>query len=193
MVEHEASSLRLYTVHLRSLNPGKPYKTVPDPGQSPPTMPSNPPSGSPPNPPTRHVVSVAIRATDGSGRILAVRRPLDDPDLPGLWGLPAGRIRPGVEPEAAVLRTGREKLGVELEDIGPLRSGTLLRTSYLLRMDLFEATLAAGARPEVPQSLEAVTQYTAWRWADPEILEPAAEEGSLCCRLYLGRPVDPPA
>jgi 8-oxo-dGTP diphosphatase len=156
-------------------------------------MPSNPPSSSSPDLPTRHVVSVAVRATDGSGRILAVRRPLDDPDLPGLWGLPAGRIHPGEELEAAVRRMGREKLGVELERLRSLRSGTLQRTSYRLQMGLFEATLAAGARPDVPQPVEGVTQYTDWRWADPGILEPAAEEGSLCCRLYLGRVVDPPA
>jgi len=39
----------------------------------------------------------------------------------------------------------REKLGVQFEDVGPLRSGTLQRTSYLFRMELFETTLAAGA------------------------------------------------
>ncbi|MFB6241066.1 MAG: NUDIX domain-containing protein, partial [Gemmatimonadota bacterium] len=50
--------------------------------------------------------------------VLAVRRPEDDEDLPGHWGLPAASLREDEEWEEAVLRTGPEKLGVTL-GVGP--------------------------------------------------------------------------
>ena len=50
--------------------------------------------------------------------MLAVRRPEDDEDLPGHWGLPAASLREEESWEEAVLRTGPEKLGLELA-VGP--------------------------------------------------------------------------
>ena len=65
--------------------------------------------------------SVAVVVRDGGGRFLAVRRP-DDPEDPlaGLWGLPAITLRDGEDERAAVVRAGREKLGVELAATGKL-------------------------------------------------------------------------
>lgn len=139
--------------------------------------------------PVRRVVSVAIHDEDDSGRILTVRRPPDDPDLPDAWGLPAGRIHAGEHALTAVRRTGRQKLGVELERIRSRRSGTLERPGYRLEMELFDAVLREG-EPSVPQPVEAMTQYTEWRWARPAVLKPAAAQGSLCCRLFLAGPPD---
>lgn len=125
-----------------------------------------------------------MRAPDQPGKVLAVLRPPDDPDLPDVWGLPAGRLAEGERPEEAARRLGREKLGVELDQVRVLRSGVADRTSYRLEMDLAGARLASG-RPEVPQPGTGTTQYVRWRWADPAVLRPAAEQGSLCCRLFL--------
>ena len=63
--------------------------------------------------PAKHSVAVVVRA--GGGRFLAVRRP-DDPEDPlaGLWGLPAITLRDGEDEQAAVVRAGRAKLGVQL-------------------------------------------------------------------------------
>lgn len=133
---------------------------------------------------TRRTVSLALAAPDGSGRVLAVLRPPDDPDLPGVWGLPAGRRREGEEAEAAARRAAREKLGVEAGDLRLRRSGALEREGYRLEMDLFEARIRGG-EPSVPQPAPEVTQYVEWRWAEPDVLEPAAARGSLCCRLFL--------
>jgi 8-oxo-dGTP diphosphatase len=129
-------------------------------------------------------VSLAIEAPDTSGRILAVRRPPDDPDLPDAWGLPAGRVRPEESLQAAAVRVGREKLGVEIEGVAPLRRGSTPRPDYRLEMDLVRARIASG-EPVVPQPGAGVTQYSAWRWADPGVLEAAAARGSLCCRLFF--------
>lgn len=129
-------------------------------------------------------ISFAIRAADGPTRILAVRRPPDDVDLPDAWGLPAGSLRAGELWEDAVRRAGREKLGVELEVGNVLEEGELERAGYTLHMRLYEAGIVAG-EPSVPQAAIDVTQYAALDWALPEAFEPAAEAGSLCCRLYL--------
>lgn len=129
-------------------------------------------------------ISFVIRHPDDAGKLLAVLRPPDDADLPDAWGLPAGRIRPGESPADAVRRAGREKLGVELEVGRELNRGSVQRAAYRLEMQLFEATIVRG-EPRVPQPHAEVTQYRAWRWARRDVLRPAADRGSLCCRLCL--------
>lgn len=135
--------------------------------------------------PVKRSVSFVIpRAADG-WRVLAVRRPPDDDELPDVWGLPAGSVREGESDAEAVLRAGREKLGVDL-GVGPLvREGETEREDYRLRMCLYQARIVRG-EPEVPQGVEGVTQYTDWGWVEDERLREAARRGSLCTRLYLG-------
>jgi ADP-ribose pyrophosphatase YjhB (NUDIX family) len=128
--------------------------------------------------------SIAVLVRSGPDRILVVRRPPDDEDLPDAWGLPAGSLRPGEEWEEAVRRAGKEKLGVRLHTEGLLREGELERGAYRLRMRLYGATIEEG-EPAVPQAVEGVTQYAAWEWAPPTRLAPAAAGGSLCSRLAL--------
>lgn len=119
-----------------------------------------------------------------TAEILTVRRPPDDEDLPGVWGLPAGSLRPGEGWEEAVVRAGREKLGVRLEPVLLLNEGSADRAAYRLHMRLYRARILEG-EPAVPQPVEGVTQYTAWRWAPPDRLREAADRGSLCSRLCL--------
>ena len=47
----------------------------------------------------------------------------------------------------------------------------------------YEAAIVSG-EPKCPQYGPG-TQYTAWKWADPKELIPAAQKGSLCTRLFL--------
>jgi ADP-ribose pyrophosphatase YjhB (NUDIX family) len=129
-------------------------------------------------------VSFVIEAADDPSRVLAVRRPPDDDDLPDAWGLPAGSLRAGESWQDAVLRAGREKLGVELEVGDVLEEGELERAGFTLHMRLYAARIAAG-EPHVPQPTPGVTQYAALEWATADRFEPAARAGSLCCRLYL--------
>lgn len=112
---------------------------------------------------------------EGPDGLLLVRRPDDDEDLPGVWGLPAVSLAAGESEEDAVRRAGRDKLGVELEPVKPAGSeGT---------MTDWEARILSG-RPEVPQP-GPHTQYTDLRFGEPSELVPAAREGSLCCRALL--------
>ena len=130
-------------------------------------------------------MSVAIFDPSDRNRILIVQRPQDDEDLPNVWGLPASSLRPGESFEDAVVRTGREKLGVELMVVRELNRGVTSRNDYTLEMRLYEAVISHG-EPRVPQPHEAVTQYQRWMWDAAERLREGAEAGSLCCGLMLG-------
>ena len=130
---------------------------------------------------TKNSVSVAIH--DDSGRVLVVLRPPDDDELPNLWGLPASSLRADEGWEDAVRRTAREKLGVEVEVGRELCRGSTDRANYRLDMRLFEAHIVSGT-PTVRDDVEGVTHYADWKWGTADMLQPAADRGSLCCRLY---------
>ena len=134
--------------------------------------------------PLRQSAALAIRSPEHPGRVLIVRRPDDDADLPGAWGLPAATLRNGEDSEAAGVRAAAGKLGVRVQIRGELNRGRIERRAYVLEMALLEAVIESGT-PMVPQSGEDVTQYTDWRWGASEDLIPAAEKGSLCSRLYI--------
>ena len=143
----------------------------------------------------RESEGVRRRAGCGDGAPwLLVRRPDDDEDLPGVWGLPAGTLAPDELPEDLVRRIGREKLGVTIEPGAAVAKGTTVRATYDLEMDLWTATIVAGdpdvaGEPDVadpgPGGRVAITRYAEWKWGDPAALEDGARAGSLCCRLGL--------
>jgi 8-oxo-dGTP diphosphatase len=121
-------------------------------------------------------ISLVIDGPDG---VLLVRRPDDDASLPGLWGLPAVSLREDESEHDAVLRAGRDKLGVEVEPVEPLGAdegdGVAMRD--------WSVRIVAG-EPEVPQPRDG-TQYVGLRWGEPPELVPAARAGSLCARVLL--------
>ena len=109
--------------------------------------------------PRRPAIALVIEESVASGprgtagallRWLLVRRPEDDPDLPGVWGLPAGSHAEGETDEALVRRIGREKLGVETADLGRLCEGHLERPGYRLEMRLHAARNRCGRAPCAP-------------------------------------------
>ena len=134
--------------------------------------------------PQKESVAIVIRNPEKDNSVLAVLRPPTDEDLPNGWGLPAASLRPGESWEAAIRRLGLEKLGVQLKVGEELQRGTTERRNYRLQMRLYEAFIEKG-HPFVPQPDDAVTQYAKWKWGNAEDLQPAAQRGSLCCKLYL--------
>lgn len=134
--------------------------------------------------PVKDSVALVIREGAPGRRVLAVLRPPDDEDLPDVWGLPAASLRAGESWEAAVRRAAREKLRVEVEPGHVLGEGRAERPRFTLRMRLYEARIASG-RPRIGGARAGTTRYVAWAWAEPSALEPAAERGSLCARLFL--------
>ena len=121
------------------------------------------------------------------GLVVLVRRPEQDDEFPGMWGLPAASCLAGETPLQTAQRAGLQKLGAQVEVGAVLASGEQQRSEYTLEMILYRARLAGGeprlgAHDGNPGGL---TFYTHWRWGRPEELRESAENGSLCSRLLL--------
>lgn len=134
--------------------------------------------------PEKESVAVVIRNPAQPEQVLTVLRPEDDDDLPNVWGLPAATLRPGEDWEHAVRRIGLEKLGVQVKVGDELQRGSVERRNYRLQMRLYEALIEKGT-PYVPQPDTEFTQYRRWKWGTGQDLQPAAQRGSLCCKLFL--------
>jgi predicted TIM-barrel fold metal-dependent hydrolase len=130
-------------------------------------------------------VAVVVRGPE-AGTFLVVKRPDDPADpLAGVWGLPAVTLTDSEDEQAAVVRAGRDKLGVELTAGRRLGQASVDRGYYLLILADYEAAIAGGT-PSVPQPDASVTQYVDWRYtADLAVLAEAAARGSLCARIFL--------
>jgi 8-oxo-dGTP diphosphatase len=118
----------------------------------------------------KHSVALAIFKDD---QIFAIRRPQDDDELPGIWGLPAGTCRDQETTADVIMRIGRDKLGVNLTPVRRLADGRQDRSRYRLEMELWEALM------------EGIPKYPEWQWASVDLLRPGAAAGSLCCELAL--------
>ena len=132
---------------------------------------------------TRRAVSVALRRPDGL--VLAVRRPEGpDEELPGVWGLPAVTLHAGEPAEAGVRRLGLEKLSVALTPGSLIAQGDQRREGYALQMSVYEA--AAAGEPALPAAASlGGTRYEAIDWLPAASFRRAADQGSLCCRLFV--------
>ena len=120
--------------------------------------------------PVKRSVATLVRKGDA---FLFTRRPDNDDELPGVWGLPAGSYRGSESLEELILRIGRDKLGVSLRPIRKLASGRQARERYILEMELWETEMSGAPR------------HPEWRWGTAPDLEPGAVQGSFCCRLAL--------
>jgi 8-oxo-dGTP diphosphatase len=123
--------------------------------------------------PVKHSVAVVVR---NGAQVLAIRRPDDDDELPGIWGLPAGTFRDSESLADLVRRIGRDKLGVSLTPFRKLAEGAQDRPRYRLEMELWEATMSG-----TPDSAEGIQ----WQWTALEGLRQGSERGSLCCKLAI--------
>ncbi len=135
--------------------------------------------------PTKRTIALLIRNPADPTQILAVRRARDDPEHPGLWGLPAGSFREGESTHDLIRRIGEDKLGVDLTLVRVVRSGQQGRETYLLQMDLWEVRITSGAPQARTGGSHGISYYDCVEWAPPEILTDGRSKGSLCCRLGL--------
>jgi len=134
--------------------------------------------------PIKYAIAYLIYNEDRS-KFLIVQRPSDDEDLPNVWGLPAGSVRGNESFEDAVIRSGKEKLGVNLKIAKFIGRKDIERKDYILHMEEYEAEIISGM-PKVPQSAKGMTQYQDWRWGVSFDLKDAAAKGSLCSQIFLG-------
>ena len=136
---------------------------------------------------TTHAIAVVIPNPLDDSLILTVRRPYDDVDLPGIWGLPATVIKHGESPHTAAHRIATLKLGGKMTLGIMLAEGAQERTTQRLVMSLYAATIDSSL-PKLPNptmNVGGVTYYIGWKWAPIETLTVGAQRGSLCCQLAL--------
>jgi len=120
--------------------------------------------------PIKRSIAVLIRNGD---LIFSVRRPDNDDELPGVWGLPAGTFRNSESVEELIARIGQQKLGVTLVPIRKLTEGTQDRPAYRLQMELWEV------------SMEGTPKHPAYQWSRVDVLKAGVTLGSLCCELAV--------
>ncbi len=133
----------------------------------------------------KYVAAVVLK--DASGKqFLAVKRPDDDPDLRGSWGLPAVTLQTGELPEDGARRVCREKLGCDATPERFLGIMFQKRNSYDIFLMDIEMTIKQGSEADVNKARSDHTVYTAQQWtADPLTLKPAADHGSCCASIFL--------
>ena len=114
----------------------------------------------------REAVALLIRHPQEEGWVLAVKRP-DEPgeELPGIWGLPAGTCLPSEGLEEAAHRTARQKLGLPLQALQALATGTQERSWGLLALTLYKGVPVEPAPrlPDASKQIAGSTYYTDWR------------------------------
>jgi ADP-ribose pyrophosphatase YjhB (NUDIX family) len=125
---------------------------------------------------------VIIRPATTPLEILVVRRSPNDRYFADLWGLPAGTLRKHEGYEEAIQRTAKHRFDIEVEILGERAVDSSDRGTHIVEMRLYEARIVAGS-PQICDVSPDGHGYTEVRWDRPEILQPARERGSLCCRL----------
>lgn len=136
---------------------------------------------------TVRAIAVLIASPLDSSRLLTVRRPDDDEDLPGVGGLAATSLKDDELVEAAAHRLGTRKLGANVTLGAMLAEGSQESAAQHFSLSLYAATLDATS-PELPESndqIDGSTYYTDWQWDLRESLSQGAQMGSLCCQLAL--------
>ncbi len=96
---------------------------------------------------------------DGAGRVLACRRAAGQ-RLAGLWEFPGGKLEPGEEAAAALVRELREELGIEVETGEALRVVEHDYGGFAIRLIPLWCRIVEGE----PHAHE----HDAIRWVGPE-------------------------
>lgn len=84
------------------------------------------------------VLVVACALVDPDGRVLIAQRP-EGKALAGLWEFPGGKVEPGEQPEAALIRELKEELGIDVTEacLAPLTFASHAYDDFHLLMPLY--------------------------------------------------------
>jgi 8-oxo-dGTP diphosphatase len=94
------------------------------------------------------------------GRVLLARRPAHK-HLPLQWEFPGGKVEPGEEPDAALVREIREELGCEIAITRALPRFTHDYGAVVIEMIPYICTLAPGSPAPHPH------EHIALAWVEP--------------------------
>jgi len=134
----------------------------------------------------KYVVAVALKMTQDSDEFLVVKRPDDDPDLGGHWGLPAASMKEGELPEQAAQRVCKEKLDCEAVAVRFMGLMHQKRNSYDIFLMDVEMILSDGQTADVHNGHTENTAYVDQKWTtDPMDLMASAKGGSCCSSIFL--------
>lgn len=89
-------------------------------------------------------VPVVCALLERAGRLLLAQRPADK-HLPHKWEFPGGKVEPGEDPAAAIVREIREELGCEIVITRPLPRFPFDYGRVVIEMIPYVCTLAAGS------------------------------------------------
>ena len=103
------------------------------------------------------------------GRVLTARRTAPR-HLAGCWEFPGGKVEPGEDPQAAVVREIREELACEIAVTGMLAGEARIKAGYVLRV----ATAVLVSGEPVPHEHDAVRWLAAdelhlVHWLAPDV------------------------
>jgi 8-oxo-dGTP diphosphatase len=134
----------------------------------------------------KYVVAIVLKNKNNPDEFLIVKRPDDDPDLGGEWGLPAATMKPGELPEQAAKRICKEKLNCEAETTRFLGIMFQKRNSYDIFLMDVDMMLEDEQQPNVHAATTENTAYVDQKWStDPEDLRRSANGGSCCSSIFL--------
>lgn len=122
---------------------------------------------------SQKVVSLVVFRDSSREEFLSVKRPEDDEDRPGVWGLPSRTVREDESWEEAVEKAGREKLGLDVEIKELMSEGGQARDGYNVELRNYLVDLDSE-EIDLDQDSEG-TNYVKWSWRPPNAFRDDAE------------------